>query len=176
MFKKAITALAIAGAIILSGAAAATAADYPPEEDVVVSSPTVAPGGSITITITGLEELEGLTVTFTITAGPSGGSLSSIFYAATADDSVDKVVSGGSASATFTSTTPGAYTVTIFGPDGEVLGTAGVTVAASSTGGGGLPATGGTVPAAAIWLGAGAIGIGGIAVTAVAARRRARNH
>ena len=36
-----------------------------------------------------------------------------------------------------------------------------------------LPATGGDVPMGAIWLGIGAVGLGGIAVTAAAARRRA---
>jgi LPXTG-motif cell wall-anchored protein len=51
--------------------------------------------------------------------------------------------------------------------------TLGSIVLASGTGSGELPATGGTGPAAFIWLGVGAIGLGGIAVAAAVARRRA---
>ncbi|WP_396655249.1 LPXTG cell wall anchor domain-containing protein [Microbacterium aurum] len=44
------------------------------------------------------------------------------------------------------------------------------------TGGAGstLPSTGGEIPAVALWIGAGALGLGGLAVVAATARRRAQ--
>ncbi|HBS76140.1 MAG TPA: sortase, partial [Microbacterium sp.] len=59
---------------------------------------------------------------------------------------------------------------------GNVIATTEITVTADSdsdSDSGELPATGGDVPMGAIWLGIGAVGLGGIAVTAAAARRRA---
>lgn len=175
MFKKLLSAAGIAAAIVLGTAAAASAASgYPAGVTLTASAATIAPGGSTTITATGLGDLQ--TVYFGV--GGTGGSLSSIVLASGAGTSVAKPVSNGSASATFTASTAGEYVVSV--SDGEtVLDTVTITVAAAGagTGGGGagpqLPATGGTVPAAVIWAGVGAIGLGGIAVAAVAARRRA---
>lgn len=167
MFKKILSVVGIAAAISLGTAAAASA--YPADVEVVAESATVAPGVPVTITATGLGTLE--TVTFSAT----GGSLASIVVAS-AGTSVDKPVADGTASAEFTATTPGTYTISVLA-DGEVLGSTTVTVAAAGSGAGGgsgsLPATGGTVPAAAIWVGVGALGLGAIAVAAVGARRRA---
>jgi LPXTG-motif cell wall-anchored protein len=170
MLKKTLTAVAIAGALLFTGAAGANAAgDYPVGVTVTAGSATITVGGSTTVTATGLGELE--TVYFG-TDGTPGGSVSSIVRAA-GTGPVAKPVVDGSASATFTASAAGTFTIAV--SDGEtVLGTTTVTVAAAGSGGGGtLPATGSEIPAAAIWLGAGAIGIGGIAIAAAVARRRA---
>ncbi|HAS33353.1 MAG: hypothetical protein CMH38_14695 [Microbacterium sp.] len=172
MFKKSFAALAIAGALVLGGSAAATA--YTPSGG-AVSDPVIAPGQSTIITFTGLEAYD--QVVFTIT-GPSGASLTSIAYAASGDTvySVTKDVVDGSASATFTGGGAGTYEVVLTDTDGNVIATTEITVTADSdsdSDSGELPATGGDVPMGAIWLGIGAVGLGGIAVTAAAARRRA---
>jgi hypothetical protein len=172
MRKKILPALIAAGLLVFgSGAAAATAAEYPSSVTCTVSPTSVAVGGNATVTCTGF--MPNSTVSFTST----GGSIASlVFTATTATKTAD---ASGSVSTVFTApTTAGSYTVTASGtaPDeSAVTGSATITVTAAAGGGGGagLPATGGTVPAAAIWLGVGAIGIGGIAVAAAVARRRA---
>ena len=167
MFKKAFTAIAVAGLFVLGGAAAASA-DYPSEVTVTATPPTITVGGTSTITATGLGDLE--TVFFAVSGGP-GGSVSSIVLASSGSE-IEKPVTDGTATATFTANAVGTYVVNV--SDGETsLGETTVTVTAAATSGGGLPATGGTVPAAFIWLGVGAIGLGGIAVAAAVARRRA---
>ncbi|MDZ8170837.1 LPXTG cell wall anchor domain-containing protein [Microbacterium xanthum] len=170
MFKKSFAALAIAGALVLGGSTAATA--YTPSGG-AVSDPVIAPGESTTITFTGLGGYD--QVVFVIT-GPSGASLTSIAYAASGDTvySVTKDVDNGSASATFTGGGAGTYEVVLTDTDGNFITSTSITVAADGgSGSGELPATGGDVPMGAIWLGIGAVGLGGIAVTAAAARRRA---
>ena len=168
VFKKSFAALAIAGALVLGGSTAATA--YTPSGG-AVSDPVLAPGQSTVITFTGLGAYE--SVVFTVT-GPSGASLTSIAYAASGDTvySVTKAVSGGSASATFTAGGTGTYDVVLTDTDGNTIASTSISVTTDG-GSGELPATGGDVPMGAIWLGVGAVGLGGIAVTAAAARRRA---
>jgi hypothetical protein len=172
MFKKTLTVVGIAAAFVLGSSAAAVADDYPVDAPVTVSDTTPAPGQPVTITATDLGDYE--TVTFS-TSG-AGASLSSIVLAAGSGVSVDKPVTDGTASATFSSSQAGTFVVSV-SAGGEVLSSVTLTVAAAAGAGGGtgggLPATGGSVPAAVIWAGAGAIGLGGIAVAAVAARRRA---
>lgn len=174
MFKKLLSVVGIAAAITLGSAAAASAV-YTPGVEIVAGDVTLAPGESTVITVNGLGERD--TVNFAYT-GP-GGSLASIVAASAGGTSVDKPVNGGSASATFTANAVGDHVIVVSDETG-VLESITITVAAAGTGTGGtggnaggqLPATGGTVPAAAIWAGVGAIGLGGIAVAAVAARRR----
>lgn len=172
MLKKTFAAVALAGALILGTATAASALTYPDQLNVTISSPTVTVGNSTVITVTGLDGLD--VVTFSHDAG-AGASIASIAFTAIAGSSVDKPVAAGTASATFTATTPGSYTISIY--DGStLLGSVPVTVAAAGSGADsdadGLADSGGTVPAAVIWVGVGAIGLGGIALAAVAARRR----
>ena len=170
MFKKFLSAAGIAAVFIFGSAAAAAADEYPADAPVVATDTTLAPGQSVTITANDLGDYA------TVTFSANGGTLASIVAAAGTGTSVEKTVVNGSASATFTApTTAGSYVVTVTAPGGEVLGSVTLTVAAAGGGGagGGLPATGGSVPAAMIWAGVGALGLGGIAVAAVAARRRA---
>lgn len=176
--KKSLAAVAVAGAIVLTGASAAHA--YPVDIECVANPTTVALGGSTTISCTGLND--DFDATFSVT-GPGvqqGVTLTSVAAsAATGTASVTKPVVGGATSATFTPPTAADYAITVTQGD-ESFGTDTVTVTVvegSASGGtgstGGLPATGGDVPGAALWLGVGALGVGGIAVAAAAARRRA---
>ncbi|WP_109210438.1 MULTISPECIES: LPXTG cell wall anchor domain-containing protein [Microbacterium] len=176
MFKKAFAVVALAGALVLGTAAAASADPYPPEVSCTVSPTPVTVGATATIACTGFDLPTAL---FGVQSGD--GSLSSIVLADADPVVVEKPVTNGAASATYTApSTPGTYTVLVAQTDGEVVedvAEVSVTVAAAGSGAGSgsgaLPATGGTVPGAFIWLGVGAIGLGGIAVAAAVARRRA---
>lgn len=176
MIKKALTALAIAGALVFAGSAAANA--YPVAPPPVVGDTTLAPGVSTTITVTGLEDFD--EVVFSVSGG---ATVASLVHASTAVSSVTKTVVNGSASAQFSSTVEGTFVVNISDTSGNLITSVTIAVddafASASAGGvggtGGLPATGGDVPVAAIWLGVGAVGIGGIAVVAAVARRRAQS-
>ncbi|MEU1972074.1 hypothetical protein ABZ477_10485 [Microbacterium sp. NPDC019599] len=166
MLRKTLSALVVAGALALSGAAAASAEEYPAEVVISAADVTPAPGVPTLLTVGGLE---GLTeVQFDIT-GCTGAT-----FQESGTARVVRTVVDASATATFVGTTPGACTVSVSSDEG-VLGSTVLTVT-GTTSGGGLPPTGGTVPAAAIWLGVGAVGIGGIAVAAAVARRRATSN
>jgi len=173
MLKKVLAAFAVAGVMVLGVGSAASADDYPAQISISVSASTVNVGQPVTITVTGAQEFS--EVAFSLTA--DGASLSSIVAAATAGSSVSKPVVDGTAAATFVASQTGTFVVNV-AADGQSVGSATITVVASGAGGSGgsgtgLPATGGNVPGAALWLGIGAVGIGGIAFAAVAARRRA---
>lgn len=171
MLKKALAAMGIAGLFILGGFSTAQA--YPSDIPATVGDATLAPGQSTVITAS---DVDG-DVTFS-TSGPgvTTGTLSSIaFTAAAGSSSVVKAANADRvAAATFTApSVGGSFTIQIVDADGDT-GSVTITVAAAEAGGGaGLPPTGGTLSAAAIWLGVGVVGIGGIAVAAAVARRRA---
>lgn len=178
MLKKTLTASGIAGLLVLGGAAAAQADEYPADVAVVADDTTLTPGQATVLTANNVDGQ----VTFT-TSGPgvSENTLTSVAFAAAVgtDSAVKQADENRVARATFTAPTAGGtFTINIVDEDGDSQSIT-LTVAAASTGGAGgtggsLPATGGdAVPAAAIWLGAGAVGLGGIAVTAAVARRRA---
>jgi len=182
MLKKSLTAAAIAGFLVLGGASAASAANYPPVVPGTSSASVVVPGQPATVGFSFPGYEDGTTVTFVITgADVSGVTLATIVRTAVTSKSIDKTISGGSASVVFQSSKGGAFTVTPY-IDGRVVGTpVTLTVDASAGTGGpdasgpsaGLPATGSELPAAALWLGVGAVGIGGIAIAAGVARLRA---
>lgn len=177
MLKKTLAAAAVAAALLFTGASAAQAAvdDYPATVSVEAASSTLEVGGSTVVTAT-FENTEFAAATFTVSP-TTGGSLSAIVRTAT---SVESTIVDGKATTTFTATEPGTYTVTASTPDSEPASTT-ITVAAAGAGAGGstgggsnaLPSTGGQIPAAALWGGAGALGLGALAVVAAAARRRA---
>lgn len=179
MIKKTLTTVGIAGLLIFGASTAANAASYPPVVDGTSSSPVVAPGVPTTISFGFPGYDDGTTVTFVVTGEDvSGVTLATIVRTAVTSKSFDKTITGGSASVQFSSTTGGTFTVTPF-IDGRQVGNA-VSVTVDASGGGSdaspaLPATGSEVPAAALWLGVGAVGIGGIAIAAGVARRRAHN-
>lgn len=183
MFKKLATSLGVAAVLLLVSATPALATTYPPDNGIISegagSDAPIVPGQSIPITFSGIPETlvpNGGTVAFEVSG--AGASLASIVRTA-ASSRVLKTVVDGSATATFTSNTEGSFTVSLIKPPNQVIATRTVVVAipadASGTGGssGGLPATGGALPAAVVWLGVGAVGVGGIALAAGLARRRA---
>jgi len=176
MLKKTLAAAAVAAALLFTGASAAQAsASYPATVTVTAASSTLEVGGSTVVTAT-FENTEFAAATFTVSP-TTGGSLSAIVRTAT---SVESTIVDGKATTTFTATEPGTYTVTASTPDSEPASTT-ITVAAAGAGAGGstgggsnaLPSTGGQIPAAALWGGAGALGLGALAVVAATARRRA---
>ncbi|MEI3865712.1 hypothetical protein V6S02_01315 [Microbacterium sp. CCNWLW134] len=170
-------ATGIAGLLVLGAASAAQADDYASAVDVTAGDVTLTPGQATVITANNVDGQ----ATFS-TTGPGVGenTLTSVAFAATtgSDTAIKPVDENRRAQATFTAPTAGGtYVISVEDADGDT-DTITLTVAAATSGGtggsGALPATGGdAVPAAAIWLGAGAVGLGGIAVTAAVARRRA---
>lgn len=137
------------------GAGAAATSDYPPDPpSVTVDNPTVPPGGTVVLGVSGCEPGADVTVTIdgsstTATAGPDGSASISV----TAPN------------------TPGAYPTTI--ACGGATTTVNVTVLAS--GGGptdGLPATGSDNTNTTLMLGLGALVIGGGLLGVSQLRRR----
>lgn len=175
MLKKTFAAAAVvAGALLFAGASAAQAStNYPATVTVTAASSALEVGGATVVTAT-FENTEYSAATFTVSP-TDGASLSAIVRTAT---SVESAIVDGKATTNFTGTTAGTYTVTASTPDSEPKSVT-ITVAAAGAGagtGGGsnaLPSTGGQIPAAALWGGAGAIGLGALAVVAATARRRA---
>ncbi|MDE0545405.1 hypothetical protein [Microbacterium sp. C7(2022)] len=187
MKKKIFAVAAIAAAVSLAGSSAAFADEYPSDVVCVASPASIAPGATSTITCsseTGF--IPGEVTGVFATSGPGvvdGTTLSSIVLASadgsasvTKTSSTDGVFTATFTAPTVTETTD--YTVTLSPEDGDVVGSTTITVAVDDAAAGGeggedgLPATGGAAPMAAIWLGVGAVGIGGIAVAAAVARRR----
>lgn len=183
MLKRIVSVIGISGALMFLGAGAATADTYPPDVTCTVQAPTITPGQSTVIECGGDGTVPaGTTAVYTVSgAGVSASSLSSVF-AAVGTAQVTKTADGnGTLSATFTApqvTGTHNYTISVADTAGTFAATASITVNGPSGGegaaGGGLSTTGGTVPAALIWGGIGALGIGGIAIAAALARRRAR--
>jgi hypothetical protein len=185
MLKKAFAAIGLAALLTLGGAAAASAGTYPPTVACTAGAATLSVGQSTVITCSSLPP--NVTGTITVTGpGVVPDTLSSVVMsAAVGTSSVKKTTTAeGTVSVNFKGPiVPGSYTVTLVADNGQ-SGATTVTVvdpqaSGGSTGGAGggagLPVTGGTLPAAAVWLGLGAVGLGGIAVVAAAARRRAHN-
>ena len=164
MLKKILAAAAITAALVLGGSSAAMAQTYPAQVGCVANPATIVVGQTSVVTCTGLSP--NATGTFPVT-GPSGTV------------TTRTITTDAQGKATFSLVGPAAgnYTVSLVTSNGQ-SGSATVTVTAASAGAGGgsLPPTGTDVPAAAIWLGVGAIGIGGIAVAAAVARRRAASN
>ena len=93
-----------------------------------------------------------------------------------------KPIVGGTATAQFTAPGAGSYVISVSAPGYNTQSiTIVVTAAPAAAAGGGsgsgsatMPATGGELPVAALWIGAGAVGVGALVVIAAAARRRAQ--
>jgi len=172
MFKKTFAAIAVAGVLVLGGASAASAdANYPPATNISASDTTPTVGQPITITVTGLGDLP--VVFFSVT--PSNGASLASIVATSASAGLEKPVVNGSASVQFTAQTAGTFTVSVSDGEQVIRSIQIVVAAAGSNAGAGsddLARTGGADTAAFLWIGAGALGLGGIAVAAAAARRR----
>lgn len=175
MLKKALIAVGIAGLLALGSASAASAAPYPPNVTCRAGAATLSVGETTVINCSGLQP--NITGTLTVTGpGVTPDTLSSIVYAAAVGtSSVTKTTTPeGTVAVNFRGPfVPGSYTVTLVAENGQE-GAATVTVVDPAPPGG-LPVTGGSIPAGALWLGVGAVGLGGIAVAAAVARRRTHN-
>lgn len=177
MMKKAFASAGVAGLLIFGAAAAAHAEEYPAAVSVTAADVTLTPGQATVITA---QNVDGQTIFDTAGPGVSENTLTSIAFAAAngSDTAIKQADETRTARATFTAPTAGGtYVITATDADGDTDRVT-ITVTAAASGGtggtGALPATGGdAIPAAVIWLGAGAVGLGGIAVTAAVARRRA---
>lgn len=174
--KKTLGVLAVSGALLLGGAPAASGDDgYAVPPPTCAAAPASIPVGDSTVISCDFDDsFEGQTVTFGVTGpGVRSGSLATIAFTARGTATIDKVVRSGQAAASLTGPAAGAYTVTLaYGPSATMVLPIDVTVTAA-TGAAALPITGGTVPTEGIWIGAGALALGGIAVFAARARRRA---
>ncbi|MEJ1156010.1 hypothetical protein [Microbacterium marmarense] len=175
--KKSLTALAIAGALVFSGAAATSAAAYTPSTDYGASTSVIVPGSVVTFTFGDLAAFNGQTLSFVLTGeNASGATLASMVFTSTTSASVDKTVVDGSVAVDVTVASEGSYTLTGYDADGNAVAVASFATSSAAAGGtdgeDALPATGGDAPLGALWLGAGALGLGGIAVAAGVARRR----
>lgn len=178
MLKKTAAALAVAGVIALGSATPAFAYPVDPEAGCTVSPASFTAGTPSVISCVGLPA--GPT-TFTV-AGPgvTPGVIASVASAsASASASVTKTAGeDGAVSATFTPPQTASYSITVVDADGatvasETLPASSGTGTGGSASGGGLAVTGGSVAGEVVWLGVGALGLGGIAVAAAVARRRA---
>lgn len=182
MFKKALAAAAVVAALVFVGAAGASAEDeYPPIEPGCSAAPSPITPGQTSVVTCNFPDFAGWDATLTVTGpGVTDATLSSLALTpATGTDTVTKPISSEGV-VTFNFLGPAVtastnFTVEATATDGKFTqeGSATITVNPAAGPTPGLPVTGGTVPAAVIWLGVGAIGIGGIAVAAAIARRRA---
>jgi len=179
MFKKVFAVAAISGFLVLGGSLAASAAtnDYPSEVSCTISPATLEVGDVATVSCTGM--VAGATFTITVTGpGVQQGDLASIVHAATTGSASTDVVANasGAAAASFTARAAGTFSFAVTDEDGNVVGTATeVAVPEAGTAGGGateLPVTGGGISMAAVWIGVGALALGGGAVGVATVRRR----
>ncbi|GAA1701655.1 hypothetical protein GCM10009792_22460 [Microcella alkalica] len=166
MITRILATSALAGALLLTGAAAANAVDY---TGGTVSATTVAAGGSVTFTSVQTGLASGTAVTASLTCG-------------TTVTPITGATVGSTGVISFTATVPasatGACTLNVAANDGVNTFTAAQTItiaAVPSDGGatgGGLAETGAADLTPALWFGAGAIALGAAAAGVVAVTRR----
>ena len=173
--KKFLASVAVALCALVGSSASALAQNYPPNVlvIVIVSGP-VTPGSTVTITITGCQAGETVTVavdgvTITVSTCTGGGGTSAL----------RRQAAGGSATASFTApTTVGTHTIRAVGNTSGRVGTLTFTVqpaaAAATTrsggGGGALPTTG-SDSTPTLWI-AGTALVVGAGLAGVAWKRR----
>ncbi|QTX05422.1 hypothetical protein [Agromyces archimandritae] len=173
MKLKFAAAIVAAVALVFGGSAAAQAAGYVAQGPSV----TIVEGDSIAMTFTGFEANTPSTA-----SAPDEVAFASL-RAATASTPTD---GSGSVTYTVTSDIPGTYTITVTA--GQLVATGTLTVipvdecadaadpcrAAADAGSGGLPGTGYELPLLFLWIGLGALALGGAFVFVLRTVRRAR--
>ncbi|RWZ68624.1 hypothetical protein ELQ92_05340 [Labedella populi] len=175
MFKKFIAGAGIA-LVALFAAPAAAQAVYAPEEDVIVSG-EAQPGETLAVTFD-----EVFTPGEQVSAQVSGNGQPTIAIFKAATDSVTKAA-GADGTVVFDVTLPtdasGTYSVTATGLESGIIAAADITVVAADSGSGagddsgdGLAVTGGTA-LTAIWIAAGALGLGVVLLLVRTLRRNA---
>ena len=176
--KRTALIIATAAALILGGASTATAAPYTDGSTVIVSSPTVSNGAKVTITWT-VGSFKGRELVSVVVIPPTqkGGRGHLALLNAVEPTSIAKTAAAdGSLVAVFTAPTEvdasGVYTIRGSGQDSSASLAGTVTVVPADAA---IAVTGVNNPSLVIWLGAGALGLGVIALIATSTVRRSRH-
>ncbi|OIH97609.1 hypothetical protein [Curtobacterium sp. MCBA15_001] len=176
--KKLIAAVVLAGAALIATPAAANAAGYVPTSNVSVSGSTVA-GGTTVInfgpgSFVGNETVNvSVTGAGAVTLGALPTTTVTRAYTASASGAVSPRV-------TLPAGASGTYSLTATGATSGNVGTTALTVrpadaaAAAASGNGTLAFTGGTISALALWVGGGAVVLGGGLLVVRSSVRRQR--
>ncbi|OII38154.1 hypothetical protein BIU98_14870 [Curtobacterium sp. MMLR14_010] len=165
--KKIIAAIVLAGAALIATPAAANAAGYVPTSNVTVTGSTIA-GGTTIINFGPGSFVGNETVNITVTGAGA------VTLGALPTTSVSKAYTASATGAvsprvTLPAGASGTYTLTATGVTSGNIGTAAITAtpaagaaAVGASGGtGSLAFTGGTISALALWVGGGAVVLGG---------------
>jgi len=165
--KKIIAAIVLAGAALIATPAAANAAGYVPTSNVTVTGSTIAGGTTIINFGPGSfvgNETVNITVTGAgaVTLGALPTTSVSKAYTASATGAVSpRVTLPAGASGTYTLTATGATSGNIGTAAITATPAAGAAAVGASGGTGSLAFTGGTISALALWVGGGAVVLGG---------------
>lgn len=175
--RNVIAVAALATAATLAAPAAANATIYPPSNACSVSPTAVAPGATVTFSCGDGTFQPGELVSVTVEGNTAATFQGQIKLAVTSTGSKAATGTGAlsASSITFPSDASGVYNITATS-EGSVGGTASVTVTSgSTTGTGGLPATGlDSGSLLGLWVGGGALVLAGGAIAVGAAVRRNR--
>ena len=181
MAKKTLAAIALAVLAVFAVPAAANAAGYVPAGNVTVSSTTVEPGETVTVSFADDSFTGGENVSFTLTGENAASATLANFKAAVNSTSLTKAAAAdGSVSVAVTLPTDatGTYTLTATGLTSGSVGTAAISVVAADSAAvvndGDLASTGYDAPMLAIWAAAGALLLGIALVTVLTVVRRQR--
>ena len=197
MLKKALAVLALAGMALFGTSTAANAAGYVPSGNVSVSGAAV-PGGTVTVGFAAGSFSPNESVAISV-SGDTAVTLSIVKAAVLTSITKQASASGAlSVNVTLPTNATGTYTLTATGLSSGNVGTASITTVPASggtlantggstgtlanTGGsepglantGSLANTGATLPMLMIWIGAGALVLGGAIVGTLAFVRRQR--
>ncbi|MCT9819064.1 LPXTG cell wall anchor domain-containing protein [Microbacterium sp. W1N] len=174
--RKALFASALIAAAVLGAPVAAQASSiYPPSDACAVTPATSTPSGVLTFSCDDGTFSANEAVKVTIT-GESGDDVAwGMVKFAIATGSTDTTSGANGELAPLRITLPanatGVYNIAAV----SATSAGGAASATVSTGGSGLPSTGGDATAVAIWTGAGLLAVAAGAVTVAAVRRRARH-
>ncbi|MEA5456984.1 hypothetical protein SPF06_19855 [Sinomonas sp. JGH33] len=187
MLKKAFAVVAFALLAVVGAPAAANAAGYVPSGNVTVSG-TATPGGTVTVNFAAGSYLPGEQVSVSVN-GATSVTLSVVKAALTTFTKPASSTGAFSVNVTLPTDATGTYTLTATGLTSGNVGTASITTVPASlantgggaslanTGGGAaLANTGATLPMLMIWIGAGALVLGGAIVGTLAFVRRQRRN
>ena len=181
MAKKTFATIALAVLAVFAVPAAANAAGYVPEENVTVSSTTVEPGETVTVSFSDGSFTAGESVSFTLTGENAASATLASFKAVVNSTSLTKAAAAdGSVSVAITLPTDatGSYALTATGLTSGSVGTAAISVVAADSAAvvndGDLASTGYDAPMLAIWAAAGALLLGIALVTVLTVVRRQR--
>ncbi|MGV8881648.1 MAG: sortase [Rhodoglobus sp.] len=182
MIKKTLAIAALAVAAVFAVPTAALAAGYVPEGNIIVEGPA-APGGFISVSFTPGSFSPGEPISLSITGEPTA-TLGVVLTGTVTGSSTAGADGSLGSGFTLPSNATGTYTFTATGLVSGNVGSASVSVTPADSGtggsggggGGGLVNTGAQFPVLGLWIGGGALLLGGalIAVLAIARKQRAQ--